>query len=47
MLSLRSFEERLNKSSMHVSSFVACLHLLVLPLSLQASCLKEAREDLF
>jgi hypothetical protein len=45
MLSLRSFEERLNSSNMHVSLFVAGVHLLVLPLSLQAaSCWKEAEE---
>jgi hypothetical protein len=36
-LSMRSFEERLNNSSMHVSSFVAGMHLLVLPLCLQAA----------
>jgi hypothetical protein len=34
MLSLRSFEERLNSNNMHVSSCVAGFHLLVLPLSL-------------
>jgi hypothetical protein len=37
MLSLRSFEERVNNNNMHVSSFVAGLHLLVLQLSMQVA----------